>query len=174
MHLSNHEVITLLKVPSPFSTAVHNEVISLHLQPERRLIIYATDYSKWILNNQEIRAILEGYGEATVAHNLERVHEFYHDEVVVEFPQSGERIRGKHNIYELRAHYPAKLTFKILRVRGEGNLWIIELIITYDGRPVNVVSIMEFRDGKIAHETHYYADPFEPPEWRSQWVERIK
>jgi hypothetical protein len=61
-----------------------------------------------------------------------------------------------------------------MRVRGEGNLWITELIIKYDGRPVNVVGIMQFRDGKIAHETHYYADSFEPPEWRSEWVERIK
>ena len=99
------------------------------------------------------------------------MHEFYHDDVVVEFPLSGGRISGKHNTYELRAHYPALVAFKILRVRGEGNLWIIELVITYDGRPVNVVGIMEFRDGKIAHETHHYADPFEPPEWRSQWVE---
>jgi hypothetical protein len=49
------------------------------------------------------------------------------------------------------------------------------LVIIYDGgRPVHAVGIMEFRDGKIAHETHYYADPFEPPKWRSQWVERIK
>ena len=79
------------------------------------------------------------------------------------------------NIYELRAHYPAKVTFKILRVRGEGNLWITELVITYDGgRPVHAVGVMEFRDGKVAHETHYYADPFEPPKWRSQWVERTK
>jgi hypothetical protein len=125
------------------------------------------------LNNQEIRAILDRYWEATVALDLERIHEIYRDDVVVEFPQSGERILGKENIYELRAHYPAKLSFKILRTRGEGNLWITELIITYDGRPVNVVSIMEFEDGKIAHETHYYAESFEPPEWRSQWVERI-
>jgi hypothetical protein len=109
-----------------------------------------------------------------VALDLERVHEIYHDDVIVEFPQSGERILGKHNIYELRAHYPAKLTFKILRVRGEGNLWITELIITYDGRPVYVVAVMEFRDGKVSHETHYYANPFEPPKWRSQWVEQLK
>jgi ketosteroid isomerase-like protein len=108
-------------------------------------------------------------------HDLERVHVFYHDDVVVEFPQSGERIQGKHNIYELRAHYPAKVTFKILRVRGEENLWITELAISYnDGRPIKAVGIMEFRDGKIAHETHYYAEYFEPPEWRSQWVERIQ
>lgn len=126
------------------------------------------------MENQEIRAALDKYWEDTVALDLDRIHEIYHDDVKVEFPQSGERITGKHNIYELRAHYPAKLSFKILRTRGEGNLWISEIIITYDGRPVNVVTIMEFRDGKVAHETHYYADPFEPPEWRSQWVERIK
>ena len=103
------------------------------------------------MNNPEIRATLDRYWEATMALDLERVHEIYHDDVVVEFPQSGERILGKHNIYELRAHYPAKLTFKILRVRGEGNLWITELVITYDGRPVYVVAVMEFRDGKVAH-----------------------
>jgi ketosteroid isomerase-like protein len=91
------------------------------------------------LDNQEIGAILDRYWAATMAHDLERVHEFYHDDVVVEFPQSGERIRGKHNIYELRAHYPAKVSFKILRIRGEGNLWTTEVIVTYDndkGRPV--------------------------------------
>ena len=126
------------------------------------------------MDNQEIQVTLDRYWEATMALDLERVDEFNHEDIVVEFPQSGERILGKHNIHELRAHYPAKVTFKILRTRGEGNLWITELIITYDGRPVNVVSVMEFKDGKIAHETHYYADPFEPPEWRSQWVERIK
>lgn len=126
------------------------------------------------MDNQEIRASLDKYWEATVALDLDRIHDIYHDDVVVEFPQSGERITGKRNIYELRAHYPAKLGFKVLRVRGEGFLWISEIIITYDGRPVNVATIMEFRDGKVAHETHYYADPFKPPEWRSQWVERIK
>ena len=126
------------------------------------------------MNNEEIHAILDRYWEATVALDLERIHEIYHDDVVVEFPQSGERILGKKNIYELRAHYPAKLSFKILRTRGEGNLWITELIITYDGRPVYVVTVMEFKEDKIAHETHYYADPFEPPGWRSQWVEITK
>ena len=120
--------------------------------------------SRKILNNQEILATLDRYWEATLAHDLERVHGFYHDDVVVEFPQSGERILGKRNIYELRAHYPAKLSFNILRVRGEGYLWISEIIITYDGRPVNAVTIMEFRDGKVSRETYYFADPFEPPE----------
>ena len=127
------------------------------------------------MDNQEIRAALDRHWKATVALDIDKAHEIYHDDVIVEFPQSGERISSERNLYELRAHYPAKVTFKIHRVLGEGNLWITELIITYDERPVNVVTIMEFfRDGKVARETHYYADPFEPPEWRSQWVERIK
>jgi SnoaL-like domain len=127
-----------------------------------------------ILDNQEIRAALDRHWEATVALDIDRAYDIYHDDVIVEFPQSGERISGEHNLYELRAHYPAKLSFKILRMRGEGSLWITEIVITYDGRPVNAVTIMEFRGGKVAHETHYYAYPFEPPEWRSQWVERIE
>ena len=126
------------------------------------------------MDNQEIRAALDHHWEATVALDIDRSHDIYHDDVIVEFPQSGKRIIGKHNIYELRAYYPAKLSFKILRTRGEGNLWISEIVITYDGRPVNAVSIMEFRDGKVGRETIYFADPFEPPEWRSQWVERIQ
>jgi len=66
------------------------------------------------------------------------VHDIYHDDVIVEFPQSGERISGKHNEYELWKHYPSKPGFKILKVCGEGSLWVTELIITYDdGRPVN-------------------------------------
>jgi hypothetical protein len=126
------------------------------------------------VNNQEIRATLDRHWEATVALDLDGVHKIYHDDVVVEFPQSGERILGKQNIYELRAHYSSKLTFKILRVRGEGNIWVTEYIITYDGRLVNIINIMEFKDSKVARETLYFADPFEPPEWRSQSVETVQ
>ena len=99
---------------------------------------------KWIIRNT--RSASHDHWEATVALDINRLHDIYHDDVIVEFPQSGERISGKHSIYELRAHYPANVTFKILRVRGEGNLWITQLVITYDGgRPVNGVNIMEFR-----------------------------
>jgi SnoaL-like domain len=126
------------------------------------------------MDNQEIRAALDHHWKATVALDLDKAHEIYHEDVIVEFPQSGERISGERNLYELREHYPAKVTFEIHRVLGEGNVWVTELDITYDGRPVNGVNIMEFKDGKVARETIYFADPFEPPEWRSQWVEIIK
>ncbi len=123
------------------------------------------------MGNLEIRTALDRHWEFT-GKDIDRSHEIYCDDVVVEFPQSGERISGKQNIYELRKHSPATLGFKILRTRGEGSLGVTEYIITYDGSPVNVVCIMEFRDDKIAQETLYFGDPFEPPEWRSKWVER--
>ena len=113
------------------------------------------------MNNEEIRAILDRYWEATVALDLEKVHGFYHDDVVVEFPQSGERIRGKQKIFELRSHYPSKTSYKILRVRGDGKLWTTEVIVTYDNdkeRPVYGVAIMEFRNDEVAHESLYFAD----------------
>ena len=123
------------------------------------------------MGNLEIRTALDRHWEFTGI-DIDKSHEIYRDDVIVEFPQSGERISGKKNLYELRKNYPAKLGFKILRTRGEGTLWITEYIITYDGRPVSVACIMEFKDEKIAHETLYFGDPFEPPEWRSKWVEK--
>lgn len=90
-----------------------------------------------------------------------------------EYPQSGERICGRHDLQAIRGHHPARLGFEVRRVRGSGDLWITEYVITYDGKPVNTISIMEFHDGKVQHETQYFADPFEAPAWRAQWVERV-
>jgi ketosteroid isomerase-like protein len=120
-----------------------------------------------------IQAALERHWTASAAGDLETEHEIYDDDVVVDYPQSGERICGRYNIQALRGHHPSKLGFTIRRVIGSGDLWVSEYVITYDGRPVYTVSIMEFRDGKVAHETQYFADPFDPPAWRAQWVERM-
>jgi hypothetical protein len=79
----------------------------------------------------------------------------------------------RRNIQALRESHPANLEFKLRRILGGGALWISEYVIEYDGDPVHVVSIMEFDGDRVARETHYFAEPFEPPEWRSQWVERM-
>jgi hypothetical protein len=69
---------------------------------------------------------------------------------------------------------PNKKRFKVQRVLGVADLWVTELILTYDGSPSYTVSIMEFRDGKVARETQYFGDPFEPGPSRAQWVERMR
>jgi hypothetical protein len=99
-----------------------------------------------------------------------RASEIYADDGAVEFPQSGERIRGKANIIAFRTAYPAR----VHRTVGRGDLWVNECTVRYDGeRPHKGVGIMEFRDGKVFRERIYVGEPWEAPAWRAQWVERM-
>ena len=91
----------------------------------------------------------------------------------LDYPQSGERTRGRSNIQNQRAGQPSKERSTVKRIIGSGNLWITEFVLAYDGKPSYAVSIMEFRGDRVARETQYFADPFEGPAWRSQLVERI-
>jgi hypothetical protein len=92
---------------------------------------------------------------------------------VLEYPQSGERIRGRHNIQASRAAQPNAKRFKVRRIVGKGDLWVTEFILTYDGQPSYSVSVMEFLDGSVVRETQYFADPFEPGPSRAHLVERM-
>jgi ketosteroid isomerase-like protein len=125
------------------------------------------------MEDQDIRASLNHHWAASDANDFEAEHQIYREDAVLEYPQSGERIRGRQNIQSSRAAQPNQKRFAIRRIIGAGNLWVIEYVLTYDGRPSFTVSIMEFRDGKVARETQYFADPFEPGPSRAQWVERM-
>ena len=126
------------------------------------------------MEDTNIRTALDRHWAASATGDLATEHDIYHDDSICDYPQSDERIRGRENLQALRGHHPSKPAgFTVKRIVGNGDLWVSEYTITYNGRPVNTVSIMEFRDGKVFHETQYFADPFEAPAWRSQWVERI-
>jgi ketosteroid isomerase-like protein len=122
---------------------------------------------------QEIRAALDRHWTASDANDFETEHDIYREDAVLEYPQSGERIRGRRNIQITRTNQPSKKRFAVRRVTGSGDLWITEYILTYDGKPSYTVSIMEFSGDKVARETQYFADPFEASTWRAQWVERM-
>jgi ketosteroid isomerase-like protein len=124
--------------------------------------------------DQNIRAALDRHWAASDANDFEAEHEIYHDDAVLEYPQSGERIRGRRNIQASRAAQPNKKRFTVQRVLGDADLWVSEFVLTYDSKPSYTVSIMEFRDGKVARETQYFGDPFAPGASRAQWVERIR
>jgi ketosteroid isomerase-like protein len=125
------------------------------------------------LRDQQIRAALDQHWAASDANDLETEHLIYLEDAVLDYPQSGERTRGRYNIQNQRASQPNKKEFTARRIIGSGDLWITEFILTYDGKPSYTVSIMEFRGEKIARETQYFADPFVAPAWRAQWVERM-
>lgn len=123
--------------------------------------------------DDQVRTALQKHWAASDANEFATEHEIYREDAVLEYPQSGERIRGRHNIQASREAQPNAKRFTVRRIQGGGDLWISELILTYDAEPFYVVSIMEFDGGKVVRETQYFGDPFEPGPSRAQWVERI-
>jgi ketosteroid isomerase-like protein len=127
------------------------------------------------MQDENIREALNAHWHASAAGDLDAEHDIYADDAICDYPQSGERIIGRTNLQALRSHHPGKPSgFDVRRIQGQGNLWITEYNITYNGRVAYTVSVMEFRNGKVVHETQYFADPFEAPDWRSQWVQRME
>ena len=125
------------------------------------------------MEDRETRAALDRHWAASDADDFEAEHDIYREDAVLEYPQSGERIRGRRNIQSSRAAQPNRKHFTVRRITGAGDLWVTEYILSYDGRPSYTLSIMEFRDGKVARETQYFGDPFEPGPSRAHLVERV-
>jgi hypothetical protein len=122
------------------------------------------------MSDQEIREALNQHWAASNSGDFATEHDIYHDDAVLDYPQSRERILGRHNIQITRTLQPSNKRFVVHRIMGSGDLWITEYVLTYDEKPYYTVSIMEFRGEKVAHETQYFADPFEASEWRKKWV----
>ena len=129
-------------------------------------------------NDQMAKRIRELYENGDMEKFAQAQREMGTDDMVQEWPQSGERIRGRANIEAVNKNYPASTgttpKMKLRRIVKPGEAWIIEGTIDYgDGIPVSSVSIIETgADGKVVHQTDYFANPFEAPAWRKKWVER--
>src|ERR1700758_4495314 len=106
------------------------------------------------MEDQKNRAALDRHWAASASGDLEVEHQIYDDNVVCDYPQSGEKIRGRRNLQALRTHHPEKPSgFFIRRIVGINDLWITEYIINYTKAVVQTVSIMEFQNGRVIHET---------------------
>jgi hypothetical protein len=120
---------------------------------------------------ETILEALNAHWHASATGDVNAEHDIYDDNVICEYPQSGEQILGRNNLQALRSHHPGKPSgFQVRRITGNGNIWVTEYTINYQGQTAYTVSIMEFKDGKVVHETQYFADAFDAPEWRRQWV----
>jgi len=125
------------------------------------------------MDDRTARAALQRHWDASDANDFNVEHEIYHENAVLDYPQSGERIRGRRNIQESRTVQPNKKRFAVRRIIGSGDLWVTEFTLSYDGIPSYAVSIMQFRAGLVANETQYFADRFDPGPSRAHLVERI-
>jgi hypothetical protein len=158
-----------LSSPQSFNTTQNSQQGNV-----RQVNMEANQPLQQSIPEKQIREALDAHWRASASGDLEAEHNIYDDDSICDYPQSGERILGRRNLQALRSHHPGKPSgFNIRRMLGKGDLWVTEYTITYQGRPAYTVSIMEFRNGKVIHETQYFADPFDAPAWRSQWVQKI-
>jgi ketosteroid isomerase-like protein len=125
------------------------------------------------VNDEERRSTIRNLIEAQNAGDLSAFDAIYHEDLVVEWPQSGEVVHGKENLLALRRAFPTPPTATLRRITGSGDLWVIEMTFGYGEDTYHVAVIHEYRDGKVARETSYYGAPFEAPDWRSTWVEVV-
>ena len=125
------------------------------------------------MTDDEARDALRRHWAASDVNDFATEHEIYRTDAVLEYPQSGERIRGRAHIEASRAAQPNAKRFTVRRILGGDGLWVSELVMTYDEKPNYVVSIMEFDGSEVVRETQYFSEPFEPGPSRVQWVEPI-
>jgi hypothetical protein len=125
------------------------------------------------MDDADVRALLDDHWIAADTNDFVSEHRIYHEDAVLEYPQSCERLRGRQKIQASREAQPNSKRFSVRRILGGGDIWISEVILTYDGQPTYSISIMEFRNGKVAKETQYFGDRFDPGASRAQWVERM-
>ena len=119
------------------------------------------------------RARIDQHWKASDRGDTGTEHSIYAADAILDYPQSGERFRGRSKIQAQRGGHPARRRFTILQILGEGDLWVSECVITYDGVPTYPLSVMEFTDGLVTHETQYFADPFQAHPWRAALAEPI-
>lgn len=124
--------------------------------------------------DRERWAAIERHWAASDGNDFETEHEIYRADAVLDYPQSGERIHGRHNIQESRTVQPSRKRFLVSQILGSGDLWITELVLTYDGVRSYTVSVMQFKDGKVASETQYFCNPFKPGPSRAHLVELMR
>jgi hypothetical protein len=122
-------------------------------------------------SDDRIRGAIEAHWRASESGDSDAEHAIYGVDALLDYPQSGERFRGRAAIAAQRGAHPAQRHFTVLRISGQASLWVSECIISYDGVPTYSVSIMEFAGETLVHETQYFADEFGAPEWRTELAE---
>ena len=122
-------------------------------------------------HHADIRTRIQEHWEASERGDADVEHAIYAVDAILDYPQSGERFRGRATIQAQRGGNPAERHFTVRRIVGDGDLWVSECVITYDAVPTYSLSVMELEDGLVTHETQYFADPFPAPPGRAALAE---
>ena len=125
------------------------------------------------MSDQQNRDTLERYFQALERGDIAAMSDLLHEDFVEEYPQSGERVRGSQNWRSIAENYPGLPSVVDHSVKVSGDLGTLEMVLEYDGNRTYSCTVVELQDGKVKRAKDYFAEPFEAPEWRAQWVERM-
>jgi 3-hydroxymyristoyl/3-hydroxydecanoyl-(acyl carrier protein) dehydratase len=127
------------------------------------------------MDERDARQVAEAVWRALGAGEWAAASRYLHEDFVQEWPQSGERIVGRDNALAINQNFPGGLPkMRFRRTLSGGDLAVLEVELTYaDGSRYLGVSVIELHDGKVVRETDYFAQPFQAPQWRAQWVQRM-
>ena len=127
-------------------------------------------------STQDSKQVIEQFWAAMGTNDFKRAGEILHDDYILEWPQSGERIRGRANFVAINENYPAhgRWQFVIHRIIAEGDQVVSDVDVTDGLITGRVVTFSTVQDGKILKQTEFWPDPFEAPDWRAGWVEKME
>lgn len=127
------------------------------------------------IESLENRHLVEQFWAAMQANDWQAAGTFLHDDYVLEWPQSNERIRGRSNFIAINQHYPAagRWRFVVNRIVADAGTVVTDVSVTDGEQSGHAITFSEIRDGQIGRQIEYWPDPFEAPAWRTQWVEQI-
>ena len=125
--------------------------------------------------NQSSKRVVEQFWEAMQTNDFRAAGELLHEEYVLEWPQSGERVRGRENFVAINENYPAhgRWEFTVHRIIAEGDHAVSDVEVTDGVIRGRVITFSTIRDGKILYQIEFWPDPFEPAAWRAHWVEKF-
>ncbi len=126
------------------------------------------------MTSTEQRAVVERFWAAMAANDFRSAATILHDDYVLEWPQSGERIRGRDNFVAVNEHYPAAGPWRITlrRIVADRGAVATEVEVSDGVRRDHAITFSELRDGRIVRQVEYWPDPMEAAPWRARWVER--
>jgi ketosteroid isomerase-like protein len=121
------------------------------------------------------KQILENFWQTMRTNDFHAVAELLHDDYILEWPQSGERIRGRENFAAINTYYPAagKWRFTVNQIITEGDLVVTDVTVSDGARTDRAITFSTVRDGKILKQVEFWPEPFEATDWRAEWVERM-
>lgn len=126
-------------------------------------------------NTEQSKELIERFWATMQTNDFRAAGELLHDEYILEWPQSRERIRGRANFAVINENYPAhgRWEFMIHRIIAQDNEVVSDVNVSDGVISGRVITFSTIRDGKILRQVEFWPDPFEPAAWRAQWIERM-